>query len=136
MRIGTVVYTGIVRVLVIIAMCTLPTRLTAHHAYTTVFDASKEVRLTGTLTKVDWRNPHIEMSLDVKTDGAAAETWIIEGGPPSFFSRNKISKDDFQRAIGQTVTLQLYRARNGDFLGSLLKITFADGKSLASEPSA
>jgi hypothetical protein len=110
--------------------------LQAHHAYTTVFDASKTVTLSGTLTKVDWRNPHIEFVLDAKNSQGQVEGWIVEAGPPSYFTRNKVARADFEKAIGQTVTIEIYRARDGTLLGSLLKITFSDGRSIASNPQA
>jgi|GEM_PF-3747285 hypothetical protein len=47
-----------------------------------------------------------------------------------------VSRSDFEKGLGQTVTLDVYRARDGKLLGSLLKITFADGKSLTSDPMA
>jgi uncharacterized protein DUF6152 len=121
----------------VFAILTISTvSLTAHHAYTVAFDVSKKVTLTGTLTKVDWRNPHIEISLDARGDRGQVEAWVIEGGPIGFFSRNKVSRSDFEKGLGQTVTLEVYRARDGKLLGSLLKITFADGKSLTSDPMA
>ena len=110
--------------------------LWAHHGYAVVFDPSKTVTLTGTLAKVDWRNPHIELSLDAKSDRGQVEAWVIEGGPPNFFSRKKISKSDFEKAIGQTVTVDALRARDGSRLGSLLKITFPDGKFVTNSPGA
>ena len=64
----------------VLAVLTVSTvSLTAHHSYTSVFDVSKKVTLTGTLTKVDWRNPHIEISLDAKGDRGQMEAWVIEG---------------------------------------------------------
>jgi hypothetical protein len=122
------------RALAALTMSLQVVSLTAHHAYATVFDASKTVTLTGTLTKVDWRNPHIEISVDAKGDRGQSEAWVIEGQPPSYFTANKVGKTEFERAIGQTVTLEIYRARDGNLLGSLLKITFADGKSVTSNP--
>jgi hypothetical protein len=64
------------------------------------------------------------------------EAWVIEAGPPGYLARNHITKSDFDNAIGQTVTVELYRARDGNLFGSLLKITCPDGKSLTSDPGA
>ena len=110
--------------------------LWAHHSYAVVFDPSKTITLTGSLTRVDWRNPHIEVSLDAKGDRGQTETWVIEGGPPRFFQSKSVDKSEFLEAIGQTVTVEALRARDGSLFGSLLKITFPDGKSVTSAPGA
>ena len=128
--------TKIGSVLAILTFFVAAGSLSGHHNYSAIFDGSKRVALTGTLTKLDWRNPHIEISLDAKNDRGQAEAWVIEGGPPSFFSRNKISKSDLEKHMGQTVMLEIYRARDGTLLGTLLKITFADGTTLESNPTA
>ncbi len=108
----------------------------AHHGYAVVFDPSKTVTLVGALSKMDWRNPHIEFWVDTKNDRGQAETWVIEAGPPSFFRGKNVDKSEFSKAIGQTVTVEALRARDGSLLGSLLKITFADGRSVTSAPGA
>lgn len=107
----------------------------AHHGYRVAFDGSKKHTLVGTLTKVDWRNPHIELSLDAKDDRGRVEAWIIEGAPPVFFARRSVSKTAFQKAVGRTVTVELYRARDGRPRGSLLRITLPDGTSVINDPS-
>ncbi len=56
----------------------LPGPLWAHHSGRAVFDFSKALTLTGTLTKVDWRNPHIEVSLEAEGDRGQVETWVME----------------------------------------------------------
>ena len=107
----------------------------AHHGYRSVFDDSQKHTLIGTLTKVDWRNPHIELSLEVKDDGGQVQAWIIEGAPPIFFLRRSVSKTAFQNAVGHTVTVEAYHARDGTPRASWLKITFADGTSVTNDPS-
>jgi hypothetical protein len=104
--------------------------LWAHHSFLAVFDGSKTLALTGTITKLDWRNPHIELWLDVKDDRGQPESWVIEGGPPNFFARQHIGKSDFEHAFGQPVTVEIYRARDGTLMGYLRKLTFPDGKFL------
>lgn len=62
---------------------------------------------------------------------------MTEGGPPSFFTRNKVGRAEFrERNRPDRDGVEMHRARNGDLLGSLLKITFADGKSVTNDPSA
>jgi hypothetical protein len=104
--------------------------LWAHHSFTVVFDASKQFTLTGTLTKIDWRNPHIEIFVEAKGDGGQVEAWRIEGFSPSFFRNHNVGKSDFEKGIGQTVTVEGVRAKDGSLYGLLRQITFPDGKSV------
>jgi len=103
----------------------------AHHSSRVYFDATKRVKLTGTLTKVDWRNPHIRFSLEVKGDQGQVESWVIAGGPPNLMANHNISKADFQKAIGQTVTVEADPARDGSPSAEYWKITFPDGRVVA-----
>jgi hypothetical protein len=99
----------------------------AHHSPTAVFDMDHPFKLTGTMIKVDWYNPHIEVYVDAKKDDGSVENWKFESNPPSWFRRVNLSRDDFAKGIGQTVTIQGVRAKAGGPYGYLLKITFADG---------
>ena len=99
--------------------------LWAHHSTTAVFDLSKKVTVTGTLTKVDWVNPHIVILLEAKGD-----SWRLESNPPSFFRRVSVGRADFAKGLGQTVTIEANPAKDGTKYAYLTKITFADGTSL------
>jgi uncharacterized protein DUF6152 len=123
------------RAIAILALILAGGAARAHHGYAAIFDASKKLTLAGTLTKVDWRNPHIHFSLDAKDNDGRAQAWTIEAAPPSFFARHGVSKIEFQNAIGTPVNLEMYRAKDGSLLGSLLKITFADGKIVINDPT-
>jgi hypothetical protein len=90
----------------------------------------KKFTVTGTLTQVDWINPHIVVFMDAKKDDGSAETWKFESNPPSWFRRVGIARNDLSKAIGQNVTVEGARAKNGSLYGYLLKITFVDGNSL------
>jgi hypothetical protein len=89
--------------------------------------------VTGTLTKVDWINPHIEVYLDAKRNDGSVENWKFESNPPSWFRRVGLARDDIAKGLGQTVTIEGVRAKNGGLYGYLLKITFADGNSVELE---
>ena len=102
----------------------------AHHSFSAVFDISKKITLTGTLTKLDWRNPHIEVFVEVKDERGQPEAWVVETWPPNFFRARNISKSDFEKAIGQSVTVEVVRARDGSLYGLMLQITLPDGKSV------
>jgi uncharacterized protein DUF6152 len=104
----------------------------AHHSPSSIFNMSEKFTLTGTLTQVDWVNPHIAVYIDVKkADGSGVENWKFESAPPSWLKRVGVNSADFRKAIGQSVTVEGNRARDGSPYGFLQKITFADGNSLA-----
>jgi hypothetical protein len=104
--------------------------LTAHHSTTAVFDTGKKVTITGTLTKVDWVNPHIVILVDAKGTGGAVDNWKLESNPPSWFRRVSVGRSDFAKGIGQTVTVEANPAKDGTMYGYMVKITFADKTSL------
>src|SRR5258708_32452517 len=83
----------------------------AHHNMSALFDFNDRVTVTGTLTKVDWRNPHIELGVDMKS-GEQAQSWSLEGPPPSFFRARDINRSDVEAALGTTVTARASRARD------------------------
>jgi Family of unknown function (DUF6152) len=104
----------------------------AHHSTTAEFDVAHRMTLNGTLTKVDWVNPHIVVFIDAKDTSGSGSTvaWKFESNPPAWFRRVGVSRADFAKAIGQTVTVEGNRAKDGSLYGYLLKITYADGNSL------
>ena len=105
----------------------------AHHSPTAVFDMEHRFSLSGTLTKVDWINPHIEVYLDAKKGDGSVENWKFESNPPSWFRRVGLAREDIAKALGQTVTVEGVRAKAGGLYGYLLKITLPDGNSLELE---
>ena len=118
----------------IAAACLLAaSSLSAHHNMSAVFDFNDRVSLSGTLTKVDWRNPHIYLFLDVKADVKAPaagqlETWSNEGPSPGFFRTRDISSAEFQSAIGKTISAEASRARDGSKSGLIRTVKLPDGK--------
>ena len=104
--------------------------LLAHHSPSAIFDMSKRFKLTGTVTKVDWINPHIVVFMDAKGPNGATENWKFESNPPAWFRRLGVGRADFAKAIGQNIAIEGVRARDGSLYGYLQKITFPDGNSL------
>jgi len=101
--------------------------LWAHHSPSAIFEMTKKFTLTGTITKVDWVNPHIVVYLDAKGASGEKETWTFESNPPAWFRRVGVGRADFAKAIGETVTVEGVRAKDGSFYGYLQKITMPDG---------
>ena len=101
-------------------------QLLAHHSFAAEFDASKALRLTGTLTKVEWTNPHIYFYLDVKDDNGSAVRWTCESGAPGALSRRGFKRGDLK--LGDTIVVDGYRAKNGANLIDARRVTLADGR--------
>jgi Family of unknown function (DUF6152) len=106
----------------------------AHHNMSALYDFNNRVAMTGTLTKFDWRNPHIELIVDAKGDKDQMETWTLEGPPPSFFRNRNVSKSDFEGAFGKIVTFEASRARDGSKAGLLRTMTLPGGKVVSACP--
>ena len=116
-------------VAVILLAGSLPTF--AHHSPSAEFDVTHRMTLSGTLTKIDWVNPHIVVFINAKDAGGGGNAaWKFESNPPAWFRRVGVSRADFAKAVGQMVTVEGNRAKDGSLYGYLLKITYADGNSL------
>lgn len=116
--------------LIILVLLVAAGSVWAHHSPSAIFDMSKRFTLTGTVTKVDWINPHIVVFMDAKSVNGGMENWKFESNPPAWFRRLGVGRADFAKAIGQTITIEGVRARDGSLYGYLQKITFPDGNSM------
>lgn len=99
--------------------------LLAHHSFAAEFDGSKRVTLKGTVTKVDWRNPHIYVYLSVKDAGGAATEWACEGGPPNVLMREGWSRNSVKE--GDEVTIEGALAKDGSKRCNSRTVNLADG---------
>ena len=104
--------------------------LLAHHSPSAIFDMGKRISVTGTLTKVDWVNPHTVIEMEAKGDGGKIDHWTFESNPPSWYRSVGLARADFAKALGQTVTVDGVRAKNGTLYGYMQKIKLPDGTSL------
>ena len=104
----------------------------AHHNMSALYDFNDKITISGTLSKIDWRNPHIELIVATKSGGA--ETWSLEGPSPSFFRARDINKSDIETALNKTVTAEASRARDGSKAGLLRTMTLPDGKLISACP--
>jgi hypothetical protein len=100
----------------------------AHHAFSTEFDASQPVTLHGTITSVEWINPHAFIHLDVKRDDGTVEKWMIEAGSPNTLVRRGMTRDSI--APGTEVVVFGYRHRNGSNTANGRDVTLPDGRRL------
>jgi len=100
----------------------------AHHSFAAEFDASKAVRLTGTLTKIEWTNPHSYFYLDVKDENWAVANWGCEGAAPGALSRRGFKRGDVK--LGATLIVDGYRAKDGSRLIDARRVTLPDGRTI------
>jgi hypothetical protein len=98
----------------------------AHHSFTAEFDVEKPVTVTGTVTGIDWFNPHIQVYLDVAGQNGQVEKWHLESGPPGQWHRGKLRKD--MLAPGTSIRVRAYGAKDGTKnLAFLRDLTFLSG---------
>jgi hypothetical protein len=119
---------------VVFAGVLLGNAASAHHNMTALFDFNDRVTLTGTLSKVDWRNPHTYLTVDVKNAAGAVDTWQSEGPSPSWFRIRDIGKADFEQSMGKALTLELSRARDKSLSGLIRTITLPNGRVVSACP--
>jgi hypothetical protein len=104
--------------------------LQAHHSPSAIFDMGKRIAVTGTLSKIDWINPHIVLTMDAKGEAGKIDRWTFESNPPSWYRSVGLARADFAKAIGQTVTVEALPARDGTLFGYMRKITLPDSTAL------
>jgi hypothetical protein len=102
--------------------------LFAHHSESAEFDQSKPVKVTGTISKVEWQNPHVWFYVDVKDERGAITTWGFSNSPPGSLMRRGITKAALK--LGAVVNVEGSRARDGSNNASGRRVTFADGKNV------
>jgi hypothetical protein len=102
--------------------------LYAHHAFSSEFDADKPLQLSGTVSKMEWVNPHAWIHIEVKTPDGKVEEWMIEGGTPNTLMRRGVSRDTLK--IGTEVKVTGYQAKDGSNRANGRDITYPDGRKL------
>src|SRR6266853_2781692 len=103
--------------------------LWAHHSITAEFDTSKSFTVKGTLTKIEWVNPHAYVYLESKDDKGAVTAYSFETGPPGNLRRSGVLRTMF--SVGDAVTIEAFTAKDGSKnLGLVKTFTFADGHKI------
>jgi hypothetical protein len=102
--------------------------LRAHHAFAAEFDANKPVRFEGTVTKMQWLNPHVWLHMDVRLPDGKVESWAFEAGTPNVLFRRGFTKNSL--LPGTKIVIDGYRAKDGSRRANGRDITFPDGKKM------
>jgi Family of unknown function (DUF6152) len=102
--------------------------LQAHHAFAAEFDAKKPVHFEGTITKMEWTNPHVWLHVDVKRPDGTVENWAFEAGTPNVLFRRGFTKESL--AVGTKIVVDGYRAKDGSRRANGRSLTLPDGKTL------
>ena len=100
----------------------------AHHSFVAEFDEKQIVKLHGTVTKMEWVNPHAWIHVAVQNPDGSTTEWMIEGNTPNGLLRRGFTKRSLEP--GTEVFVDGYRAKSGDFKANGSSITFKDGKRL------
>jgi hypothetical protein len=107
------------------ALLTAGVPLLAHHAFSAEYDAAKPVTLHGSISRLEWNNPHVTFFLEVATADGKTESWRIEAGAPNQLARNKVTRE--MLAAGTTITLGGFGAKDSRKAAWGRDVTFADG---------
>ena len=100
----------------------------AHHSFAAEFDAASPIELTGTVTKVEWANPHTFFYIDVTNAKGDVENWALEMGSPNGLMRRGWTRDSMK--IGDVVSVAGSRAKDGSFKGNARSVTLPTGQRL------
>jgi len=100
----------------------------AHHSFAAEFDSTKPIKLRGTITKVEFINPHAWIHMDVKGPDGKVASWMIEGGSPNALFRRGITKNSLE--VGTEIVVEGYRSKDGENTANGSNVTFADGRKL------
>ena len=98
----------------------------AHHSAIAEYDLEKPVKISGTVTRVEWTNPHIWFYVDVKNPDGTVTNWGFSGGAPGVLQRRGISRTAMK--VGDQVVVQGFRAKDGSSNGSGDVVTYPDGR--------
>lgn len=111
-----------------VALAAMPSVVRAHHAFAAEFDAKKPVHFKGTVTKVEWVNPHVWIHMDVKNPDGTKQSWAIEGGTPNVLFRRGFTKESL--VSGTEVEVDGYQAKDGSHRANGRNLTLPNGKQL------
>lgn len=111
-----------------------PAPVPAHHGFAVEFNKDSPLTLTGTVTKMEFMNPHIYFYVDVKEKDGKVVNWAFEGGPPNVIYRQGSRKDTLKP--GDVVTVKGFRAKDGSHLAACATVKLPDGREISAGSGA
>lgn len=117
------------RLAAVVVVCLQTTAAYAHHSFAAEYDGKKPATFTGTVTKVEWTNPHVHFFLDVKDPAGATTQWEFTMGAVNGLFRRGWTKQMLKP--GDTVTVDGYLARDGSRLANARLVTLGDGRKMS-----
>ena len=127
---------GMVAALILLVLWAV-TPASAHHAFAAEFDAKKPIKLRGTVTKMEWINPHAWIHIDVKKADGTVDEWMVEAGTPNTLLRRGFTKDSLK--AGTEIVVDGYQSKDGSLRANGRDVTLPNGKTLflgSSAPNA
>jgi hypothetical protein len=110
----------------IVLLAATPVR--AHHAFSAEFDVEKKVKFKGTVTKMEWINPHAWIHMDVKSTDGKVVNWMVECGTPNTLFRKGLNKNSLP--VGTQILVDGYQAKDGSLRANGRDVTFPDGRKV------
>jgi hypothetical protein len=117
-----------------LALVTIAPDSSAHHAFAAEYDREQPFEISGSVTKVEWMNPHARFYVDVVNDSGVTENWNFELGSPNGLMRMGWRRNTLEP--GDTVRVSGWRARNHPLVGNASEVYLADGTRLFADSSA
>jgi hypothetical protein len=114
-------------------LCCVAPRAQAHHSFAAEFDATQPVTLHGTITKMEWINPHSWLHIDVKNEDGTTTAWMIEGATPNTLLRRGFTREAVK--TGTEITIVGFRAKNGANRANGRDLILPDGSRLFMQSS-
>ncbi|MEO8048899.1 MAG: DUF6152 family protein [Acidobacteriota bacterium] len=100
----------------------------AHHAFAAEFDGKKPVKLVGSVSKMEWINPHAWIHIDVKDADGKVTNWMVECGTPNTLLRRGVNKNSVE--AGMAIVVDGYQAKDGSNRANGRDVTFPDGRKV------